>query len=323
MLEHGAMEKEIWSHLGDRRATLEHLRTFATIALDGGFISASKKLHRSQSAITQNLKKLEQIVGCKLLERRQGRVIGLTDEGKHFLPQVNEILNTVSVAIGTLQKSPVRGLVRLGVPDDFSIAYIYSALSSYFAVNPQLKVEVHATLSDKILTLVRANELDVALFKRTTDFEENGFSHYRPLKTESLHWVGRENTNFNKSHELPLILFPEGCSYRRAALEVLRKENKQVKIAYTGSSYENIKKAVSAGLGIAILPYNAISKDEVILGEEHDFPTLPNSKLIIAVNSSGDIYRQFADHLVRSYQGNFPTILPETPETPPKIKFSM
>ncbi|MFL1419815.1 LysR family transcriptional regulator [Pseudomonas fildesensis] len=317
------MEKVIWSHLGDRRATLEHLRTFATIALDGGFISASKKLHRSQSAITQNLKKLEQIVGCTLLERRQGRVIGLTDEGKRFPPQVNEILNTVSVAIGTLQKSPVRALVRLGVPDDFSIANIHSALSNYLAVNPQLKVEVHAALSDHILALVSANELDIALFKRTTNFEENGFAHQRPLITESLHWVGRENINFHKTHELPLILFPDGCSYRRAALEVLRKENKQVKIAYTGSSYENIKKAVSAGLGVAILPYNSITKNEVILGEEHEFPPLPNSKLIIVINSSGDIYKPFADHIIRSYQGNFPTVLPDPAETPPEIKFSI
>ncbi|MDX5630372.1 MULTISPECIES: LysR family transcriptional regulator [unclassified Brenneria] len=81
--------------LGDRRVTLEHLRAFVSIAEDGGFQRASEKLYRTQSAVTQSLRKLEEILGCRLLERRQGHIVGLTADGQRLLIR-SEINNTES-----------------------------------------------------------------------------------------------------------------------------------------------------------------------------------------------------------------------------------
>jgi DNA-binding transcriptional LysR family regulator len=299
------------AYLSDRRATLEHLRSFVAVVEDGGFANASKNLHRTQSAVTQNLQKLEQIVGCKLLERKQGRVVGLTSEGERFLPQVKEILSKVSNAIGALQKAPMAGRIRLGVPDDFNVADIQSALSCCLEMNPHLRVEVRSALSGTIHSLVKANELDVAIFRTTECYDQSREITMKSVAKEKLHWVGRENILFSNMQEIPLVLFPDGCAYRKSALQVLAAVNKPYRLSYSSSSYENIRGAIYAGLGFGVVPESAVESGYVVLRQNDGFPALPDTELLVAIRSGKSIYQEFSEYLLRS-SVDTGTILPKS-----------
>lgn len=284
----------------DRRVTLEHLRTFLAVVDDGGFVHASRKLGRTQSAVTQNLRKLEEIVGCTLLERRQGRVTGLTGEGERFLPQVREVLGRLSTAVEALQTAPMAGRIRLGIPDDFNAADVQTAVSCCREMNPDLRVEVRSSLSGTIRALAREGDLDVAFFRTTDGDDHVPGMRVTPLSSEALHWVGRSSTGFEEGTELPLVLFAEGCPFREAALRCLNAAGRIHYVAYTSSSIGNVHRAIAAGLGIGVLHSRLCDTGSVILGAESGFPQLPDVRLAVAVRPERTVYRDFADYLLRT-----------------------
>lgn len=288
--------------LGDRRITLEHLRAFVSIVEERGFADAGVVLNRSQSAITQSLQRLEEVLGCKLLERRKGHVIGLTREGNRFLGAAKDILLRLADAMNAVQRLSMAGRVRLGVPDDFNVVDIHSALSRCLGFNQQLTIQVISDLSIRTLNSLLSGELDVAILKKTCDEPTpKNLALYRALRREPLYWVANKPVFFDEITELPLIVYPEGCAYRKSALRCLARTGKSACIVYTTTSDENISKAVSAGLGITLLPVSAISDDHVILDNKtHGFPDLPEVELILAVNSKNNLFLQFAQFLERA-----------------------
>ena len=289
------------SSLADRRVTLEQLRAFVTVAEGGGFSRASFELGRTQPAVTQSLKKLEKIVDCMLLERRQGHVVGLTADGLRFLPMAKEILARLSEAVSSFQKPSLAGRIRLGVPDDFDVADIHGVLSRCLEMNPNLRIEVTSAMSMSVIDMFKAGEIDVALMNRTRgDAFDIGGAQRRVLKAEPLVWVGREKIALKDFAIVPLVTFPEGCTYRKAMLLAMQRAAKPVYLAYTSSSYENIRRAVSAGLGIAVLPRAAAKRDHVVLREEDGFPPLPDAELVMVANAKEDLFRRFAAFLEAS-----------------------
>lgn len=284
--------------LGDRRVTLEHLRAFVSIAEDGGFQRASEKLYRTQSAVTQSLRKLEEILGCRLLERRQGHIVGLTADGQRLLPAAREILMHLDDTISTMKRPRLSGRIRLGVPDDFRIAELHGAISHCLSLNRNLRIEVVSALSARLLKLLANQDLDVAIYKHT--IENGGIGPHEVLWREPLHWVSHAPLAFHDVEEIALVSFPDGCAYRHVALQTLGNIGKPIFHAYESASYENIRRAISTGLGIGILPRSAIGRDHVILTPVEGFPELPEVKLSIKINSDGDMFEQFSNYLRQS-----------------------
>jgi DNA-binding transcriptional LysR family regulator len=282
-----------------RRITLEHLRAFVGVVEGGGFQNASRDLCRTQSAVTQSLQKLEDILDCRLLERRQGHVVGLTDAGERLLPSAREILARLSDAVATLQKPELSGRIALGVPDDFKVADIHGAISRCLGLNPRLRIEVMSVLSSQVAHLLKEGLLDVGLLKTTVKHRQPvaGVPDERILRVEPLHWVANDRVHANTFYELPIVTFPDGCAYRQAALEALGAAGRHTYFSYVSASYENIRSAVSAGLGIGVLPHGAIARDHVVLGVAEGFPNLPAVQLRLIVRSRGVLFERFADFL--------------------------
>ena len=287
------------SHPEARRVTLEHLRAFIGVVEGGGFQSASRELCRTQSAVTQSLQKLEEILDCRLLERRQGHVVGLTAAGERLLPSAREILARLSNAVATLQKPELSGRIALGVPDDFKVADINGAISRCLGLNRRLRIEVTSALSSQVARLLNEGLLDVGLLKSTVKPGQLAASvpDDRILRVEPLHWVGNSLVHASAFDELPIVTFPDGCAYRRAGLDALGGAGRQTYFSYVSASYENIRSAVSAGLGIGILPHGAIARDHVVLGPTEGFPDLPSVQLRLIVRSRGVLFERFADFL--------------------------
>lgn len=277
--------------LADRRVTLEQLRAFAVIAEGGGFHAASPVLGRTQSAITQSLRKLEQTLGCRLIVRRQGRVAGLTAEGTRLLPLAHDILARVDQAVRSLRAPMLAGELRLGVPDDFDIGDIHGALSRSRSSHPDLRLQVTSALSARIEAMLQASDLDIAIFK--TMAPPPGA---RVLRSEPLCWFGASAAMVADDQPLSLAVFPEGCAYRESALAALRTAGRSATLAFVSASYDSIRRAVSAGLGIAPLPRKAAGPDHVVLGARQGLPALGKVQLVLC-QREGELVQRFCNHL--------------------------
>jgi len=289
------------SPLGDRRVTLEHLRAFVLLAEGNGFQQAGLQLYRSQSAVTQSLKRLEEILGCKLLERRQGHILGLTADGERFLPAANEILARTSEAVSAMQQPEIAGRLLIGVPDDFKVVDLHGAISRCAELNRNLRLEVVSALSSQLLHQLDNSSLDLAIFKCVGDFTPSDPRwQCHLLRREPLHWVATQRHDFDRMSDIPLVIFPDGCCYRSAALAALDQPGKHGYSAYVSASYDNIRAAVSAGLGIGVLPASALAEDHIILGKREGFPELPMVELLMVQASQKRATQQLADFLTLS-----------------------
>ncbi|GHD46895.1 DNA-binding transcriptional regulator, LysR family [Marinobacter persicus] len=289
------------SPLGDRRVTLEHLRAFVLLAEGKGFQQAGLQLYRSQSAVTQSLKRLEEILDCKLLERRQGHIMGLTADGERFLPSAKEILIRTSEAVSAMKQPEMSGRLLVGVPDDFKVVDLHSAISRCAELNRNLRLEVVSALSSELISQIDSSGLDLVILKCLEHFvpSDNRWKTH-PLRREPLYWVAAQRCAFDSLSEVPLVIFPDGCCYRNAALAALDKAGKHGYGAYVSASYENIRAAVSAGLGIGVLPESALAKDHAVLGEKEGFPELPMVELVMIQATHKYATRKLAEFLSHS-----------------------
>ncbi|NDY58625.1 LysR family transcriptional regulator [Desulfovibrio sulfodismutans] len=279
---------------GDRRLTLEHLRTLVTLADLGGFQRAGEALGRTQSAVTQSLRKLEEILDCRLVERRHGRYLGLTDQGRRFFDAARDILARAREAADAVGRPELSGLFRLGVPDDFPVADIHGVIARLLERNPGLRIETTSALSAHIRELFADRALDLALYKRVEP-DDGPAGDGRDVRSEPLCWAARRPMRLDRFAVVPLAGFPPGCAYRRAAVRALEAAGMPFHFAYTSASYENVRAAVSAGLGIAALPASALAPDHAVPAEGHGFPALPMVRLTLAIRPDSPTARGFAD----------------------------
>ena len=283
--------------IGDRGVTLEQLRSFVAVIQCNGFHQAGSLISRSQSAVTQNIKRLEDCLGCSLLVRKQGRLLGPTQEGQRFYAQAMGVLEQVEQAVLTLKKPTLKGRVRLGVPDDFVIEQLHSVISRCLASHPSLHIDIVSTVSSTLQNLYQQKKLDIVLYKTVNSRNDTDLDN-EILRSEPLYWVANRVVAFDQFEEMPLVVFPDGCAYRKAAIGVLEHLGKRWRIAYTSASYENIRRAVSAGLGVGILSRSAVNAEHVVLSCEHRFPDLPMVHLAMAVRGDRVLFRRVADDLI-------------------------
>lgn len=287
--------------LGDRRITLEHLRAFVAISDNDGFQRAGDELARSQSAITQSLRRLEIILGCVLIARDHGRFGGLTEHGRRFIGPAREILVRLNDAVGIMRHPEASGRIALGVPDDFGVQNLNCLVTRSLENDAKLRVEVVSGLSQQLKERFFRGALDIVLYKDTADDDTFACDcRIRVIREEPLLWVARDRFLFDPSLELPLVTFPDGCAYRRAAIQSLKAIGVKYSIAYSSASYENVRSAISAGLGVGILPQSAAGPDHAILPEGAGLPNIPNIRLVLATRNGPAKFGRLADVLQKT-----------------------
>ena len=294
--------------LDDRRITLEQLRTFVAVAEMLDFQLASNALMRSQSAITQSLQKLEEILCCRLINRRRGQVADLTRDGRRLLPMAEEILSRLSAAIDSFRQPELQGRVRLGVPDDFPLGNIANAVRRCMEINPFLRVEVTSALSSHVCEQYRQGNIDIIIYKNmasaiapeTPDRPTPNLATNTVLHRQPLGWIASKTISPDLDGDIALVTFPDGCAYRAAAIAAIEQAGKGYFNAYRSASYHNIRQAISAGLGIGILPHDAKSEDHVILNQPDILPPLPDIDLTLTYEQKNPLFSQFVNQLMRN-----------------------
>ncbi|ETK16107.1 MULTISPECIES: LysR family transcriptional regulator [Pseudomonas] len=252
---------------------LELLHTLVCVVDEGSFTRAAERVHRTQSTVSQQIRKLEESVGQVLLVRdRSGQQVSATEHGELLTHYARRLLNLSREARDALDTEASVVPVRLGVPEDFDATRMASMLSGFVRARPEARLETVSGMSTDLRRQLESGEIDIALVKR-----EAGSGECHASWPEPLVWVCGQGQDMQLD-TLPLALFPQGCIYRQRAIRTLDKARRSWRVAFGSHSLTGIQAAVTSGLGISILPKSAVLPSHRICSE---LPPVPPSELAL------------------------------------------
>lgn len=272
---------------------LELLRSFVSVVDAGSFTRAGERVHRTQSTVSQQIQRLEERIGKPLLHR-SGRRVSPTDDGERLLSYARRLLALADETRDAMSHSDGLGILRLGIAEDFAARQLSELLSRFFRTYPQLRYDVRCEMSVNLQRDIERGELDLALLKR-----DAGGGAALATWPENLHWVtSRRHPISWQTDPMPLAVFPQGCQYRNRAIHALESRGRDWRITYTCPNFSGIQAAVSAGLGLSILPESGLQSDHLVLTGRNRFPPIPDTELaLIAAPQASRATRRLAELL--------------------------
>lgn len=229
---------------------LDSLRSFVAVAETSSFSRAGERVGRTQSAVSLQLARLERALGKMLILRRQGRVLGLTDDGRELLHYARQMIALNDAAYRAVAQSTIPTRIRLGIPADFMSKAFLDLLQEFREAHCGVELEVVSDVSRRLLEQVQNGALDVAFFKQ---FPGQGTGSV--ICRQQLVWVCAPNATVPPIEDpVPLILFPEGSIVRSQIFAALEAAGRYWRVAYSCASLENLKLAIRQGLGFSALP---------------------------------------------------------------------
>lgn len=252
------------------------LKNFLVLAKTKSFTKAALQLYRSQSAISLQIARLEEIIGTPLFVRDK-RNVTLTLDGEKLLGYAHQILEMEEKMLNHFQKPSIKGEVTFGTPEDLATAYLPNILASFVEAYPKILLNIHCEFTMDLLKGFESNRYNLVLIKQDP---QNPHPRSKEVWKEPLVWVSaKEIPPFNwKKEPLPLILAPSPCVYRQRAIDALNNARILWRIAYTSPSLTGTFAAVKAGLGVSVLPFNMIPKDLQIIPK---LPLLKDAQIAI------------------------------------------
>ncbi|QJB56765.1 LysR family transcriptional regulator [Pseudodesulfovibrio sp. zrk46] len=222
--------------------TPDQLRSFLVAADTGSFTKAATLVHRTQAAVSMQMKKMESELDCALFNR-EGRGVTLTAEGEILYRYAAKILALHDEALAAIATPKLDGTIRLGVPDDYATQHLPGVLKEFAITHPRVQVDVYCGETPRMADMLNDDQLDLVI---TTDSVPTTYS--APLE---LVWIVPERMVPADLAVLPLALFHPVCCYRDSALRALDADNRAYRIAYGSPSLAGVLAAVQGGLAIA------------------------------------------------------------------------
>jgi DNA-binding transcriptional LysR family regulator len=257
---------------------LELLRSFVSVVDAGGFTRAGERVHRTQSTVSQQIRRLEEDIGQPLLNR-SGRDVTPTEAGERLLSYARRLLSLAEEARDVMARSGCQGAVRLGIPEDFAAYRLTKLLAAFSRSHPALRLDVRVDQSLYLKRDLDRGDIDLALLKR--DAGEKGGIAVWP---ERIYWVtSKTHPIATDIASVPLIGFPAGCLYRSRAIHAIESAGRAWHMAYTSSSLAGIQAAVAAGLGLTILSEIAIQSDHRVLTARDGFAPIDKTEVALVV----------------------------------------
>ena len=247
---------------------LDWLRAFVAVVDSGSLSAAAPLIHRSQSAVSMQLLKLEDAIGRPVLSRGP-RHLELTPAGLELLGYARRMLELQREALTALHGPLLSGRVRLGVPDDYAASYLTPVLRRFANRHAGVEIEFVCEQSTALIPKVQRGELDLALVSR--DRPSRGTLLFR----EPLVWVGAMQHEVWRRDPLPVAAYEPGSAARRDALAALATQRRPYRIVYNSSSLAGHLAAVESGLAVAVLTRCSVPPGLTILGDRHGLPPLP------------------------------------------------
>ena len=204
------------------------LRAFISVIDLGGYTRAANALGRTQPAISLQMKRLEELLDATLITH-EGRGLKLTEEGEALAVYARQLLRLNDEAVAKLKGRSAKGLLRIGLPTDFSVAFLQEAMLDFARDQPDVTMSIHCDLSRNVLDWLHADELDIAvalLAREANPYLVRSWEE-KPI------WAAARDLAVHKQQPVPLVTHPEGCEYRRRMTAALRAAGRDWRVAYT------------------------------------------------------------------------------------------
>lgn len=253
---------------------IDLLRSFAAVADTRHFTKAAERLGRTQSAVSLQIKRLEQAVGARLFHR-SNRAVRLTGEGETLQRYARQMLRLHDETLAAFGRPATQGRVRLGVTDT-SMCYMWPVLRRFAEDHALVEVEFRCDRSWHALETFEAGETDLALVTQPCG-REGG----RIVRREPLVWAAAKGSAVAALDPLPVALFGPGCIYRKTAERALEAAGRPFRHAYNSASRDGLDTAVGAGLAVTTVPRSVMPADWYALGPGDGFPPLPEIEILL------------------------------------------
>lgn len=246
------------------------LRTFVAVQESKGFTKAAARLHLTQSAVSHQIRRLEEQVGRPLLHRTTRR-LALTEDGEEFLRHAEQILHSFDALAQRFRTSPISGSVRFGVPESYMGERLPQVLCQFRRAFPDVRLEASVAVNLDLHRMVLAGELDLAVVPAVAGTMEGILLHRAPL-----HWVATENFELPREASLPIAFSAPPCICRMLTLEALNATTLRWHSVFTSPSLADLRAAALTGLAIAALSPQNMQPGMKILDGTYGLPPLPD-----------------------------------------------
>lgn len=248
------------------------LRTFVAVKEAGGFSRAARQLHLTQSAVSHQIRRLEEHAGRPLLYRTT-RSLALTDDGEDFLRHAKQVLLTLDGLNQRFRPSPVSGVVRFGVLENFMGERLPTILGQFARAFPAVRLDVSVNPQLDLRALVAAGELDLAVVLRVAGSDAPGVT----LRQTQLVWASAETFEPPSRASLPLAFSPAPCIHREVGAAALDRAAIEWHTVFTSHSQQGLRAAVLAGLAVAVLSRQDLETGMKIVDSRFGLPPLPKA----------------------------------------------
>lgn len=276
----------------------ELLKTFVTVAGQRSFTRAALQLHRTQSAVSMQVKRLEETLGSPLFARTTSQV-ALTPAGEVLLGYAQRILALNDEALGRMRQQQSEGQVRLGVMDDYGSSVVPALLSGFGQRYPRIHVSMETGLTAKMSERLGEDfDLVIAMHPK-------GQGGGELLRHEQAVWAAAPDHVPDEANPLPVALYPAGCLFREWAMAALDKAHRPWRLAFVSHSSAAVEAVVARGLAVSVFKAGTFPKGLRALSKDDGMPRLPRADIRLhrapTLTEAGAL---LAAHLVAGIRGS-------------------
>lgn len=280
------------------------LRSFLSVHDSGSFTRAANRVGRTQSAVSLQIKRLEDMLGVRLFQRDTPD-LQLTAEGRTLARYARRILALNEEVVAILKSPSVSGRVRLGAPHEYTASLLPDFLGRFAASHPNVMLEVTNDLSQNLLQRQRNGEFDLVVALH----EQGALTGGKPIHSEPLVWFTSADHDCERQTPLPLVVASQPCIYRRRIVGALEQAGRTHRTAYVSSSYDAILAAIRAGLGVTAMARSTVPPDARVLGDRDGLA--PLGQLDVRLHrAEGALAESAVDYLENYITDSFRSLRP-------------
>ncbi|MBP2296539.1 LysR substrate-binding domain-containing protein [Azospirillum rugosum] len=260
---------------------IDLLRAFVAVAETGSFTAAAEVVGRSQSAVSQKVLRLEEILQRRVFDRTS-RSLSLTRDGERLLVAARQMLEFNDAVVCDLRETPAGGLLRLGISEDFIPKELPKLLSRFSRLYPRTQIDLMTGLSCALLEAYDNGRLDAVIAKKDGTAQRG-----RVIWREPLVWMAAADYQLDFTRPARLVMLPSPCTYRDLMVSTLDSVRREWEVACTASSLMGVQAAVAGGLGVTVLGRSFVQDGMQILSAPQHWPALPMTEITV-LGEDGD-----------------------------------
>lgn len=287
--------QKVESAAGSLLVDSDLLRTFVAIVETGSFSKAAQRVFRTPSAVSMQVKKMEDLLGTSIFDR-DSRSVTLTANGEVLLSYARRILSLNQEMMARFVAPDMAGTVRFGAPDDYGNRLIPQILKKFAASHPNVTVDVVIDSSARLKERFQSETLDVAVINALPENPVDGDTEI--VLEEPLVWAGVRGGSAHTRQPLPLAMWEHGCAWRASAADALDHAGIAYRVAYMSGNFNVQISAIEADLAIAPVPALLVEAPLVRLGHAQGLPELSTTQIRMMTRTADDcVVRAVVSHV--------------------------